>query len=395
MIRQAGWALLLAATACAQARGRTVRETAVAVEPAVHLSASPTDAPPEDVAAVDDREVTRAWMRNVRFHSAPGVVLRIQRLAGLMERTDPERPPFFDEPTSFRLRIDTGEIGLGMTDLARLMNDHVFAYRGAPLAGLEFRAEGRRLRMRGILARRVPRIRVDMLADVCVVGGDVCMRPVSVQAAGIRVTGLMRLLGVGLDRFVDLRGAKGLRFEGRDLVLDPEAVLPSPIIEGEVTAARGARAPGGQTVGKGPPAPPPPPQPPPPPAAALPAPLGAGGGPAAGGAGDAVVLTFGSGPEARPSDAMPRPDAPNTMFFERGTLRFGRLFMVRTKMQIVDPDPTDPFEFDLARYARQLVAGTSRNQPDEGLLVVMPDIDDVDDVDGDVGDSAPAPAPGK
>jgi hypothetical protein len=32
----------------------------------------------------------------------------------------------------------------------------------------------------------------------------------------------------------------------------------------------------------------------------------------------------------------------------------------------------------MKQYDRQLVAGYSRNQPDQGLVVVMPDLDDVE-----------------
>ena len=40
-----------------------------------------------------------------------------------------------------------------------------------------------------------------------------------------------------------------------------------------------------------------------------------------------------------------------------GTVRFGRLFMVATNLQIADAHPQDPFEFYLTYYDNQLAAG--------------------------------------
>src|SRR5688572_2508746 len=73
----------------------------------------PHSPPPPEIRAEDDRATTRSEMRNVRFHSAPGVVLDIRRLSGWTLRTDPARPPFFDDPASFLLRVDYGEFALG------------------------------------------------------------------------------------------------------------------------------------------------------------------------------------------------------------------------------------------------------------------------------------------
>jgi hypothetical protein len=44
-----------------------------------------------------------------------------------------------------------------------------------------------------------------------------------------------------------------------------------------------------------------------------------------------------------------------------------------TDLLIVDAEPKDPFDFFLDRYNQQLVAGYSRNTPDHGLIVMMPD----------------------
>ena len=46
-------------------------------------------------------------------------------------------------------------------------------------------------------------------------------------------------------------------------------------------------------------------------------------------------------------------------------------------LQIVDGDPSDPFDFYLAHLNDQLVAGVSRNQADFGLLKVLPDYADL------------------
>ena len=65
------------------------------------------------------------------------------------------------------------------------------------------------------------------------------------------------------------------------------------------------------------------------------------------------------------------------MFYRGRVLRFGKLTMVDADLQIVDGDPADPFDFYLAHLNEQLVAGESRNQPDFGLLTVMPDYGDL------------------
>jgi hypothetical protein len=66
------------------------------------------------------------------------------------------------------------------------------------------------------------------------------------------------------------------------------------------------------------------------------------------------------------------------MYFRGGTLRFGKLFMVRSDMRILDLDPGDSFDFSIDQYEKQLVAGYSRTRPDLGLDVFMPDLAEVE-----------------
>ena len=85
---------------------------------------------------------------------------------------------------------------------------------------------------------------------------------------------------------------------------------------------------------------------------------------------DQIVQSFGQ--TARPL-SLPNPDAANYMYFKDGTLRFGELTMTNLDLEIIDADPKDPFDFYLERYNDQLVAGDSKNRPDYGLTVFMPD----------------------
>jgi hypothetical protein len=65
------------------------------------------------------------------------------------------------------------------------------------------------------------------------------------------------------------------------------------------------------------------------------------------------------------------------MFYQGRVLRFGKLTMNSTDLQIVDADQNDPFDFFLSHLNDQLVAGTSRNLLDYGLITTMPDYSDL------------------
>jgi hypothetical protein len=267
-------------------------------------------------------------MRNVDFRVGDGVVLRIHSLDGSLRGVH-RGVVDFDDRTSYRLMIDTAEVGLTGADLTNLLNRHVFAYPGAPLKNITVQISGGELQQRGTLRKGVD-IPFAISATVSLTPDQrIRLHPTRIRIFGVNGTKLMNALGLDLQKMLNLRGAKGVVAEKNDLVLSPLVVLPPPAIQGRIVQLRVADGELRQTFGRTSPA--------------------------------GVPMT--------PPDTGLR----NYMFYRGGTLHFGKLFMTDAEMLIVDRDPTDPFDFDNVAYQRQLVAGYSRTLPDLGLEVVMPD----------------------
>ncbi len=273
-------------------------------------------------------------MRNVHMMVDPQVVLEVRSLQGELQPTSDDAPPYFDDPASFRIAIARAEIAMTPASLSALLNRYTFAYPGAPMSDLQVSIDGDHLHQEGRLHEPV-NARFAMDAELSVTPeGLLRLHPTKVKAAGIPVKKLMDLFDIEMDEMIKVRPERGLSVKDDDLFLDPQKLLPPPRVRGR--------------VGK---------------AALEP---------------DHIVLSFvpvagGSAGHLRPS----MPEAANYMFFRHGRLRFGKLTMDDTDLQIVDGDQDDPFRFFLSQYARQLVAGYSKTMPDKGLVAVMPDYDEV------------------
>jgi hypothetical protein len=301
----------------------------------VNAPPKPADAPAAVIIAGEGDSVVNTRFRNVDFHMWPGVVLQLDELIGRMHSTRRDAVVTFDDKTSFVLAIDSGVVGLPVGDLGRLMNTYVFAYDGAPLKGLSFATDGTRLIQRGVL-HKVVDIPFEMVADVSATAtGEIRVHPVSMKICSIPGKGLMEALGITLSKLLDLKQAKGVRVDGNDLLLDPTRLLPPPAISGHLVNAK---------VQPG-----------------------------------RLVQYFAAKSDHVPSSALvPDTAAANYMLFHGGTLEFGKLFMVHADMEVVDLSPEDPFDFDIGRYHEQLVAGSHRTLPNDGLLVYMPDLAKLD-----------------
>jgi len=266
-------------------------------------------------------------MRRVNFHVDPTIVLQIEYLRGKLLATRPGAPVIFEDSRSFILQIDSATITLDTRAMGELLNRYVFAYSGAPLKSLSLTVEGKQLRQRG----RLHGFPFSILSDVSVTpAGELRLRPVKIKAFGIGVTGLMRFFGMQLEKMMSLRKARGIRADHNDLLITPTALLPPPQIRGHLfsVALRDS----------------------------------------------AIVQVFrpDSGPVPAPLTP-PDSSAVNYMYYQGSSLRFGKLTMTPADLLILDADPSDWFEFFLAHYNDQLVAGFSRNTPSHGLITTMPD----------------------
>jgi hypothetical protein len=282
----------------------------------------PRNAPPASIS----KGATQVQMRNVDFHTEEPIVLRIRELRGALLRKNKATPPVFDDKRSFILRIDSGTVGIRTDSLTHLMNNYVFAYPRAPLKKLSLTTEGSQVKMSGKVHKGIT-VPFKIVGNLTATPeGKIRLHPTSIKAAGIPVKGLMKVFGLELDELLKTSQARGVSIDDNDIIMDPELMLPPPAIRGRITAVRVE--------------------------------------------GNEVVQDFGG---KSSSGRSPSTNGSNYMYFRGGTLRFGKLTMNNADLRIIDASPKDIFDFSLDHYNSQLVAGHSKNTPNFGLVVVMPD----------------------
>jgi hypothetical protein len=276
--------------------------------------------------AAPSKGATRVEMRNVDFHSEDTIVLRIRSLHGALLRRSKANPPAFDDKRSFIMRIDSGTIGIRADSLTNLMNNYVFAYPKAPLKKITISTKGNQIKMAAKM-HKVIDVPVRIVGNLTPTpDGKIRLHPTSIKAAGIPVKGFLHLFGLDLSDVMKANEDRGVRIDDDDIIMDPERMMPPPLIRGRITAVRVE--------------------------------------------GDEVIQVFGSG---KSSGGRADGKSPNYMYYRGGTLRFGKLTMANADLRIVDADPKNAFDFSIDNYNRQLVAGHSKNTADFGLVVFMPD----------------------
>jgi hypothetical protein len=275
-------------------------------------------APPVEVA-----------MRNVDLHLAPDISLHIKHLRGRFVARGARQAPVLDDPGTYAVTVDTGEVAVDLASLNALMARTLKGHSNVRSVQVSIDKDGT-LRQKGSVKKGVP-VPFDIKSSVSATpDGRIRIRSESVKGFGVPVNGLLKLFGLEVDSLLKVEPGHGISVDGNDLLLDPSALLPPPTMNGKITAVRVE--------------------------------------------GNALVQTFGSG---EPKSLNPPPVAKNYIYWRGGQLSFGKLTMTETDLELVDDDPRDPFDFSVDRWQDQLVAGYSKTTMVRGLKAHMPDFNDL------------------
>ncbi len=275
-------------------------------------------APPVEVA-----------MRNVDLRVTPDITLHIRHLRGRFVPRGTRQAPYLDDPRTYTVTVDTGEIAVDLDSLNALMTRTLRDHSNVRSLKVSIDEDGT-LRQKGSVKKAVP-LPFDIKSSVSATpDGRIRIHTESVKGFGVPVNGLLKLFGLGVDSLLKVEPGHGITVDGNDLLLDPAMLLPPPAMNGKITAVRIE--------------------------------------------GNALVQTFGAG---EPRTLTPRPIAKNYIYWRGGQLAFGKLTMAETDLELVDEDPRDSFDFSVDRWQDQLVAGFSKTTPARGLKAHMPDYNDL------------------
>jgi hypothetical protein len=269
-------------------------------------------------------------MRNVDLHITPQIDLHVRHLRGRFVAAGTRPAPYLDDPLSYTVAVDTGEVAVDLPSLNAIVTRALEQGR-SNVRRVEISIDDSgRLRQKGVVKKGI-NVPFDMTASVSLTPeGLIRIHTESTKGFGIPVSPLLRVLRVKTDSLIRVDQGHGIRVDGNDLLLDVSQLLPPPGFQGRLTSVRVERG--------------------------------------------ALIQVFGSG-TSRPIS--PAADAKNHIYWRGGQLAFGKLTMTETDLELVDDDPRDPFDFSVDRWNEQLVAGYSKTTATRGLRAHMPDYNDL------------------
>ena len=269
-------------------------------------------------------------MSQVNLHLTADITLGVHHLRGRFEPAGRAEVPFLDDKNTYLVVIDSGEIALDMPSLNAMMAQ-TLGHDHSNVEKVKISIdEEHRLQQKGVLDKGIP-LPFNVKGGIeATPDGRLRLHAAKVKSVGVPVNPLMKLFSIEMDDLVKVKPGHGVTVDGNDLILDPQQLLPPPLIRGKVTSVRVEDA--------------------------------------------AIVLLFGSGERLRLS---PPATSKHYIYWRGGELQFGKLLMTNTDLELVDEDPDDPFEFSVDHWNDQLVAGYSKTRPNGGLKAHMPDYNDL------------------
>ena len=274
------------------------------------------------------RQAVEVDMANVDMHITSDVTLHIRELHGRFVGVDRD-VPYLDDKRSYAVYVDSGEVGIDLASLNALMARSMGGDK-SNVEKLRATIDKDTLRLQGVIDSAVNLPFKATSAVSATPDGRIRVATTSVSGLGVSLKPLMALFKIKMNDLVKVKPGTGVETDGNDLIIDPAVVIPAPSIRGRLTSVR---IDGGQ-----------------------------------------MVQTFG-GQERR--SIASRPLAPNHIYWRGSQLSFGKLTMTDTDLELVDADPTDPFDFSVDEWDAQLVAGYSKTLRNRGVMAYMPDYNDL------------------
>jgi hypothetical protein len=270
-------------------------------------------------------------MRNVDLHITPHIDLHVRHLRGRFVAAGTRSAPYLDDPSSYIVAVDTGEVAVDLASLNAIVNRALErAHSNVRRVEISIDDKGQ-LRQKGVVKKGI-NVPFEMKASVGVTpDGQIRLHAESMKGFGVPVNPLLKVLRLQTDDLMRVDPGHGIRVEGNDLLLDVSELLPPPGFHGQLTSVRVDR--------------------------------------------DALVQVFGTG---TPRPISPAATAKNHIYWRGGQLAFGKLTMTDTDLELVDDDLRDVFDFSVDHWNEQLVAGYSKTTGDRGLRAHMPDYNDLD-----------------
>ena len=164
-------------------------------------------------------------------HLTNDIALHIRSLRGRFVAQGTRQAPYLDDPSSYSVTVDHGEVAVDLASLNALMtralDDHSNV-RGLPIS---IDGEGN-LRQKGTVRKGIP-VPFDVKANVSPTpDGRIRIHSESVKGFGLPVNPLLKAFSVKMDDLFKVDPGRGVVVDGNDILLDPSSLLPPPAMRG-------------------------------------------------------------------------------------------------------------------------------------------------------------------
>ena len=263
--------------------------------------------------------------QNMSFSVIDDVTLTVKRMNGFLIPR-PGKVVSLDDRKSFTMQIVNAKTYLSAENMSLLLNAYILPHAKTSIHDVTVHFEDQMLVVNGSVKKGLD-VPFEGKGTLSVTpDGGLKLHFTDVKAAGVLKKGLLDALGITLASVAQPQHQPSFQIQGDDVIISVDRLFPPPHVGGKLTSVEID--------------------------------------------GDQLVEIFGQpNPVLKPVPVA----ADRYVYFQGGTLAYGKLTMKDADLEMVDKDKTEVFDFSLDHYREQVEAGYSKSLPNLGVVLYVAD----------------------